>query len=125
MWFKEILLYNIIIKWNFRKKIFLNTKEILTLIKSDYTNEKASIISKRLIDYCFVTNDVLYVLHDNVTYEKVDGKIDKQILYYTSLLIEQSFKKIYTKISMKLKNITQKFIKTFLKTQILNHIIHN
>ena len=32
----------------FQKKDFLNTKEILTLIKSDYTNEKATIISKKI-----------------------------------------------------------------------------
>ena len=75
----------------FEKKDFLTTKEIVTLIKSDFTNEKAIIISKKLINYCFVTNDVLYILHDNVIYEKEKKKIDKQILYYTSLLIEQSF----------------------------------
>ena len=78
----------------FQKKDFLNTKEILTLIKSDYTNEKATIISKKLINYCFVTDNVLYILHDNVTYERVNDNINKKILYYTSLLIEESFKKI-------------------------------
>ena len=78
----------------FQKKDFLNTKEILKLIKSDYTNEKATIISKKLINYCFVTDNVLYILHDNVTYERVNDNINKQILYYTSLLIEESFQKI-------------------------------
>ena len=82
----------------FQKKDFWNTKEILTLIKSDYTNEKETIISKKLINYCFVTDDVLYILHDNVTYERVNDNINKKILYYTSLLIEESFKKYHMKI---------------------------
>ena len=63
----------------------LNTKEIKSLITSDYTNVKA------LINYCFITENGLITLNENITHDKEFEDIKKKLVYYTSVLIEESF----------------------------------
>jgi hypothetical protein len=54
---------------NFKTEDYLTYDEIKQLIKSEYTHDKATIVCNKLIKYCFVFNDELYVLQPNKTYQ--------------------------------------------------------
>ena len=54
---------------NFTTDDYLNYDEMKQLIESEYTHDKATIVCNKLIKYCFVFNDELYVLQQNKTYQ--------------------------------------------------------
>ena len=87
----------------------LNTKEIKSLITSDYTNIKA------LINYCFITENALITLNENITHDKEFEDIKKKLVYYTSVLIEESFKKISHDDLAELKEFYSKIYKNIFK----------
>jgi len=99
----------------FKNEDLLCTVDIENLITSEFPNKKASIIAKRLSKYCFITNDVLYSLQNNISYQKETTNIDKKIVYYTSLLIEESFKKFELKDANYIKKVYSKAYKSIFK----------
>ena len=58
----------------FENNDLLNLAEIRRLIKSDFPNEKAELVVKKLINYCFIHKDQnLYILQKNVSYKKCNN----------------------------------------------------
>jgi hypothetical protein len=75
------------------KEIYLTQEEIETMIRSIFPNEKAAVITKKLLSIMFINkkDNKMYMLQPNITYESFD-KIDDKLIKYVTLLLELSFK---------------------------------
>lgn len=92
----------------FTKQDLLNTREIKTLITSDFTVDKAIIIANKLVKYCFISNGTLYILNDNITYDRESEDMKKKLVYKTSLLIQESFKALSNDNATEIKEYYKK-----------------
>lgn len=101
---------------------FLDIRDIELLITSDFPNEKAEAISKKLIKYCVIHNKELYVLQKNITYRKNDSDIKIELTKMTTLLIEQSFKALEKKDTEILKLTYKKEYKTIFQNSFIEKI---
>lgn len=72
----------------------LNFEEIKTLIVSNYSIDKAVLISSKLKDSLILHNEQMYVLKDNMTYEIQHSQIKDTIVLVVSSLIQKSHKKL-------------------------------
>ena len=77
-------------------KDLLNYSEIESMINCNFINEKASIIANKLIKYCFILNNSLYTLADNVTYVREDAMKNENKDAYDELT--QTYSKTYVNI---------------------------
>jgi hypothetical protein len=94
---------------NFEIADYLNEDEIKTLINSEFPQDKADIISKNLIKYCFIQNKVCYTLTKNISYE-MDESTKNTIIDKTSKLIQDSYKNL---TSIQKENITLRYPKNY------------
>ena len=74
---------------------YLTLEGIKKLIVSPYPNEKADIVNTSIEKYCLISNKMLYILQNNITYRIVES--DNFIMNMASLLIELSFKALNEK----------------------------
>ena len=96
---------------NFQTNDYLTADEIKKLISSEYSHDKSKVICDKLIKYYFVTNDELYELQPNKTYQQL-ANLKISIINKVSLLIQSSHKKI-SKVER--ENIKLKYPKGFKK----------
>jgi len=73
---------------------FLTLENIQTLITSMFPNEKASLLSNILKDYCLINNGSLYELNPNMTYRIIRSEIKMKLLKIATLLIQESYNNI-------------------------------
>ena len=93
------------------KTDYLTSKEIQTLIYSDFTQDIGKIISEKLIKYCFITESNLYMLQENITYKLIkDDKLT--LLNKVSILIQESYKSLS---DTETENIRLKYAKVYNK----------
>lgn len=78
---------------NFKQDDLLNKNDIEKLIVSVFTNEKSTIISKKLKSYCFFVGPDLYLVQDNITFTKYCQKTSPLMLIsMVSRYLEMSYK---------------------------------
>ena len=60
----------------FNQTDLLNYNEIDLLIKSDFPNERAMIITNKLKNYIFICDNIVYVFNtDTITYKQIEDSI--------------------------------------------------
>jgi hypothetical protein len=107
----------------FYDKDLLSIYEIEDLITSNFTTERARIITEKLSKYLFISNKTLYIINQNITYTIEDKDIDTQVLYYTSLLLEKSV--IRLQQSKRYKELLTQLQKTYGEGGAYNSIFRN
>lgn len=88
-------------------------------------NKKANLLLNKLINYCFVNNNALYILNrTSITYRKV-REVDQTLTVMVSKLLEQSFDSLTVGQVQLLKHIDTKntFFKSSSIIQYLDHLI--
>jgi len=78
----------------FKLKHLLNYKNLETLITTEFPNEKAKLISSKLLNYIFIQNSTLYIIQENKTFKAIVGDADKHLMTLTTKLIELSIKNL-------------------------------
>jgi phage/plasmid-associated DNA primase len=78
----------------FKSKDLLDYTNLETLITTQFPNEKAKLISSKLLNYLFIQNSTLYILQKNRTYKAITGDADKHLMTMTTKLIELSIKSL-------------------------------
>ena len=100
---------------NFTTEDYLNYDEMKQLIESEYTHDKATIVCNKLIKYCFVFNDELYVLQQNKTYQ-VMLNLKASLVNSVSFIIQESHKQLCNKKKDRLvKKYSNNAVKSILK----------
>ena len=57
----------------FKSKDLLDYTNLETLITTQFPNEKAKLISSKLLNYLFIQNSTLYILQKNKTFKAIVG----------------------------------------------------
>ena len=83
----------------FNQTDLLNYNEIDLLIRSDFPNERAMIITNKLKNYIFICDNIVYVFNtDTITYKQIEDSIgnkkDDFIISKISCYIESSIKNL-------------------------------
>ena len=83
----------------FNQTDLLNYNEIDLLIRSDFPNERAMIITNKLKNYIFIYENIVYVFNkDTITYKQIEDSIgnkkDDFIISKISCYIETSIKNL-------------------------------
>jgi hypothetical protein len=100
---------------NFKTEDYLTYDEIKQLIKSEYTHDKATIVCNKLIKYCFVFSDELYVLQPNKTYQLMLN-LKASLINSVSFIIQESHKQLSDNQKDKLiKRYNNPAVKSILK----------
>ena len=81
----------------FKSKDLLDYTNLETLITTQFPNEKAKLISSKLLNYLFIQNSTLYILQKNRTFKAIIGDADKHLMTMTTMLIELSIKSLSDK----------------------------
>jgi hypothetical protein len=116
--YKEIILYNIIIR------MYLSLKEIKELIFSNFPNSKANIIAKHMKNKCFISNSKLYSLTSQVTYDVTTGnKVENKLLNCVTTLLQQSYDKLEDLEKQRLVQLKNGLL--HLVILMFVHIFHN
>lgn len=109
---------------NFEKADLLNFDEVENLLTIDTPNERADIICKKIIKYCFFLNGVLYK-YDNklVIYKRIDGKdeTDQLITMLTGFI--SASRNNLNKEQVKLLKLEHKNFKTLCENSTMNKMI--
>ena len=79
----------------FQSVDFLNAVDIHQLITTTFTTDKVNIISSKLLKYCFISKEQLYMLQSNKTYKSGSVNVKGKILSKSNYFIEKSFNKLF------------------------------
>jgi hypothetical protein len=96
----------------FQNKDLLKKSEITELINTLSVQDRASIITKKLINYCFINDDKLYIMNPNVTYT-MHNDLQNGIIDMASKLIDISFKNLSDEKTEYITKIYPKYSKIF------------
>lgn len=104
----------------------LNVNELVKIaVGTNGPNKKANILLSKLMNYCFVNNNALYILNKtSITYRKVK-EVGQTLTVMVSKLLEQSFDCLTPEQVQLLKHINDKlsFFKSSNIVQYLDHLI--
>lgn len=109
---------------NFEKVDLLNFDEIENLLTIDTPNERAEIICKKIIKYCFFLNGILYK-YDNklVIYKRIDGKDESNELITILTGYLSASRNNLNKEQIKLLKLEHKNFKTLCENSTINKMI--
>lgn len=109
---------------NFEKADLLNFDEIEKLLTIDTPNERADIICKKIIKYCFFLNGILYK-YDNklVVYKRIDGRDESNELLTLLTGFISSSRNNLNKEQIKLLQLEHKNFKTLCENSTMNKMI--